>query len=61
MNTDMQNRIAAYWNAIRSVVAPDDYITATVLIDEVKKRSQGQSGEETADQVYAFLLEAADI
>lgn len=60
MNTDMQNRIAAYWNAIRSVVAPDDYITATVLIDEVKKRSQGQSGEETADQIYAFLLEAAD-
>ena len=36
MSKELEMQTYAYWNAMRTVVAPEDYITATVLISEVK-------------------------
>lgn len=60
MNKDMETKLIAFWNVMRGAVAPDDYIMATVLVNEVKLRFQVQSGDENSDQVYSALLEVAD-
>lgn len=60
MNFEYENTQSGYWNAIRGSVASQDYITATVLINEVKTRFADEDGHETLEQVYAALLDAAD-
>lgn len=60
MREGYERRLMAYWDRMRGAVAYDDYITATVLINEVKKMCVGQGEEVTAEQAYASLLEAAD-
>lgn len=45
MRTDIQNKLSAYWNVIKSAVAHDDGIAAIVLIDEVKKQFQNQNAK----------------
>lgn len=60
MNKDQERKIMTYWDALKGAVAYDDYITATVLINEVKNRMSDPTAEETADFVYSVLLEAAD-
>ena len=57
---EQEQKINAYWNTLRGAVAYDDYITATVLINEVKNRTRNMNAEETTDSVYSILLEAAD-
>ena len=59
MSKEIEMQAYAYWNAMRTVVSPADYITATVLISEVKNSLRGSKAE-TADDVYSALLEAAD-
>ena len=59
MSKENEMQAYAYWNAMRTVVSPADYITATVLISEVKNSLRGSKAE-TADDVYSALLEAAD-
>lgn len=53
------NRFMAYAGVLRGVVSTDDYITATVLINEIKKNNKDSDGFD-ADQAYAALLEVAD-
>ena len=60
MNMSDKETAFAYWNTIRGVVSPFDYITATVLINEVRNRVQERSCDETPEQVYSILLETAD-
>lgn len=60
MRTDVQNKLSAYWNVIKSAVAHDDSIAAIVLIDEVKKQFQNQNAKVTDDELYISLLESAD-
>ena len=60
MREGYERRLMAYWDRRRGAVAYDDYITATVLINEVKKMCVGQGEEVTAERAYASLLEAAD-
>lgn len=60
MRTDIQNKLSAYWNVIKSAVAHDDYIATIVLIDEVKKQFQDQGSKATDDELYISLLESAD-
>ena len=60
MRSDVQNKLPAYWNVIRSAVAHDDSIAAIVLIDKVKKRFQNQNAKATDDELYISLLESAD-
>lgn len=60
MSKDTKAGLAAFWNVMRGAVAPDDYITAVILVNEVKSHLLAQSGSETSDQVYAALLKAAD-
>ena len=59
MRTERDDRLWAFWNSMRGAVESDDLITATVLIDEVRLVN-GNSTDETPDQAYAALLEAAD-
>ena len=49
-----------FWNTIRSLVATDDYITAAVLVSEVKAAIRDEGEPETSDAVYAALLRVAD-
>lgn len=60
MSDDLKKKLVSYWNAIRGSVASHEYITATVLVNEVNAHFQGSGGDETPDQVYAALLEAVD-
>ena len=60
MRTNVQNKIAAYMNAIIGSVDPDHYAAAVVLIENVKMHFQQERNEVTADQLYVSLLEAAD-
>ena len=36
MNKEQEKKMDAYWYLLRGAVTTDDYITATVLINEVK-------------------------
>lgn len=49
-----------FWNTIRSLAATDDYITAAVLVSEVKAVLRDGGEPETSDAVYATLLRVAD-
>lgn len=60
MNKDAETKLMTYWNMMRGAVASDDYITATVLLSEVKKHLRNQNDAETVDQAYTALLEVAD-
>lgn len=60
MRKDRETQLMEYWDTIRGAVRHDDYITATVLINEVVKRSASFNSKETADSVYSVLLEVAD-
>lgn len=53
-------KIYTYWDTLRGAVDSNDYITATVLIREVKERADKLVTEETADSVYSVLLQVAD-
>lgn len=59
MQEGMTNRIMTYAEAFRGPVSIDDYITASVLINEIKKNNK-DSDDFNADQAYAALLETAD-
>ena len=56
MNAVDKETTFAYWNMIRGVVSPIDYITATVLINEVRGQVQERTCDETPEQVYSILL-----
>ncbi len=58
MKKEHETKLMEYWNSMRGAVRQDDYITATVLINEVVKRSTDSRA--TVDNAYAALLEAAD-
>lgn len=60
MKKDLEDRLSTFWNIISGGVAPEDYIAAAVLINEVRMQMQDKKGDETPDQVYACLLAAAD-
>lgn len=60
MSKDTEARLIAYQNAMRDTLSLDDFITASILINEVKMQFCDQQGNETSDQVYAALLEVAD-
>jgi restriction endonuclease, S subunit len=60
MHEGAEKRIMAYWDRMRGAISSDDYINASVLIDEVKKSRQNQVDEENPESIYASLLEAAD-
>ena len=60
MNKDQERKIMTYWDTLRGAVAHNDYITATVLINEVKNRTADRNAEETVDAIYSVLLQAAD-
>lgn len=47
-----------FWNAIRGLVTPDDYIHATLLVEEVKNQLGDESSD--PDQAYMVLLQVAD-
>lgn len=49
-----------FWSTIRSLVATDDYITAAVLVSEVKATFRDGGDPETSEAVYAALLRVAD-
>lgn len=60
MSGEMRKRLMAYWNIMRGAVPANDYITATVLVNEVDKICNEMNAEATADEAYAILLQAAD-
>ena len=41
MDTQTRNEMTAYWQTLGSVVAPDACITASVLLEEVKRTDRG--------------------
>ena len=60
MNREQERKIIEYWDLMRGAVRQDDFIAATVLVSEVKKRSIELGISETPDEVYTILLEVAD-
>ncbi|MGI6122014.1 MAG: restriction endonuclease subunit S [Saccharofermentanales bacterium] len=60
MNKEQEKRIMEFWDTMRGAVAPKDYITAAVLVSEVKNRAVYMKTKETSDAVYSILLEVAD-
>ena len=60
MNERKETAMWGFWSTIRSLVAADDYITAAVLVSEVKTAIRDGGEPETSDVVYATLLRAAD-
>lgn len=54
------NDLSIYWNLIRGMVRTEDYITAMILVDEVKKECTKNSNIDSADAIYAALLKAAN-
>lgn len=58
MDRKTNEALWGFWNAIRGLVTPDDYIHAALLVEEVKK----QLGDESSDpgQAYMILLQVAD-
>lgn len=52
--------LMAYWDMMRGMVQADNFITAMLLIDEVKKEYRNASGIETAADVYTTLLVVAN-
>lgn len=60
MNEEMRNKLTAYWDIMRGAVTAENYITATVLINEVNKVCNDRIDELTADETYAALLHIAD-
>ena len=60
MNADNERIMWGYWTMMRGAVSPEDYITASILMNEVKIRFQDGNGNESSDEVYTALLEVAD-
>lgn len=60
MNKEQERKLNTYWDTLRGAVSDEDYITATVLINEVKNRMRNINSDETPDTVYPALLETAD-
>lgn len=60
MEKEVDNAMFAYWNIMRGSVKNDDFVTASVLINEVKKRNDKMKTMPNSEQAYAALLEAAD-
>lgn len=60
MKMDARNEAANCLHMLGSAVAPSDYITALLLLKNVKEHLHGQIGEVTDDQLYVCLLEAVD-
>ena len=60
MDKGVEKRMLAYLNALRGTVRHDDYITASVLSNEVIKRCVATKVPDNVDDVYAVLLEVAD-
>lgn len=56
MNAKTNERLWMYMNALRGTISHGDYITASVLVNEVKKQNENAD----AEQAYVALLEAAD-
>ena len=52
--------VMAFWDSLRGAIAVDDYISATVLVSEVRKRLGDESANFTAEQAYTTLLMVAD-
>lgn len=50
-----------FWNAIRSMVTPAEYLIASLLVMEVSKDIGNESDAADEDQVYAELLRTVDI
>lgn len=60
MNERKETAIWGFWGTIRSLVAAEDYITAAVLVSEVKAALCDGGEPETAETVYSTLLRVAD-
>ena len=60
MNADTERIMWGYWTMMRGAVSPDEFITASILMNEVKIRFQSGDGDESSDEVYTALLEVAD-
>ena len=60
MNADNERIMWGYWTMMRGAVSPEDFITASILMNEVKIRFQDGNGNESSDEVYTALLEVAD-
>lgn len=60
MNSVLESNPVKFWSSLRGAVAPGDYMTAIVLVDEVKCHFQRECGNESPNEIYAVLLEAAD-
>lgn len=60
MNERKETAMWGFWSTIRSLVAADDYITAAVLVSEVKTALCDGGEPETAETVYSTLLRVAD-
>ena len=60
--TMMQNtesgRVLKYWELMRGAISSENYIAATVLINEIKKLN---TSFENADSAYTALLKVADL
>lgn len=60
MNDKHEAAMWRFWTTIRSLVATEDYITAAVLVNEVKIAIRDGGMPETSEEAYATLLKVAD-
>lgn len=60
MSDRQDSAVWRFWSTIRSLITTDDYITAAVLVNEVKAVIRDGGEPETSDAVYATLLRVAD-
>ena len=60
MSNRQETEMWRFWSAIRSLVDTDDYMTAAVLVSEVKALHRDGGEPETSDAAYATLLRVAD-
>ena len=49
MNADNERIMWGYWTMMRGAVSPEDFITASILMNEVKIRFQDGNGNESSD------------
>ena len=58
MRNTESGRVLKYWELMRGAISSENYIAATVLINEIKKLN---TSFENADSAYTALLKVADL
>ena len=60
MNNNENFERTNYWATLRRSMISDDYVVASVLLNETRNKLKNMNNDESIDTVYTTLLEVAD-